>query len=31
MKLHRFKEELRFAEIHDLVSVLKWVRLPHLA
>lgn len=25
VKLHRFKEELRFAEIHDLVSVLKWV------
>ncbi|GAA5962627.1 hypothetical protein JCM3765_006864 [Sporobolomyces pararoseus] len=24
VKLHRFTEELRFAEIHDVVAVLKW-------
>ncbi|GAA5911380.1 uncharacterized protein JCM6883_000075 [Sporobolomyces salmoneus] len=24
VKLHRFKEELRYAEIHDVVAVLKW-------
>lgn len=30
VKLHRFTEELRFAEIHDVVAVLKWVSRSHL-
>jgi hypothetical protein len=27
VKLHRFKEELRYAEIHNVVATLKWVSL----
>ncbi|GAA5889564.1 hypothetical protein JCM5296_005986 [Sporobolomyces johnsonii] len=29
VKLHRFKEELRYAQVHDVVGVLKW-GLRHL-